>query len=227
MKRKYLRPESFSIEIDGVNMICTSTVSKKDGKGGKYNPIKPPTVSVMILGDKGSGKTTLWNQLKKEHFDPNVYHNTGQVGVETKKIRSGLKTVRIEETKDFGGDDEWVPYYKEALKPNTRIYYLINLEDYNDYKWNEQIKRCKARLKAISVNTILENKEYYNQVSCRIIGTKLDKYETNDELKAAADIKHAIGMSTFKVEGISIKTEVYALNLIKNYSKIKNDIVAL
>lgn len=71
---------------------------------------------LVILGDRGSGKTTLWNGLRGLRTSGGYTQTMGLESVDSFSINANGRQVTIEKGADIGGSDELVvPYYKKLL----------------------------------------------------------------------------------------------------------------
>lgn len=80
--------------------------------------------SIVILGPKRSGKSTLWQGLGGVET---VRVNTQMEPIQSFEItRSNGTKVKISETYDVGGEDYFVGEYGHLIKDGTFIYYLVD-----------------------------------------------------------------------------------------------------
>lgn len=71
---------------------------------------------LVILGDRGSGKTTLWNGLRGLRASGGYTQTMGLESVDSFSINANGRQVTIEKGADIGGSDELVaPYYQKLL----------------------------------------------------------------------------------------------------------------
>jgi len=126
------------------------------------------TRSIVILGMKGAGKTTLWDKLMKK--------TGGKLDTQVEKINSfnisvNGRTVKIESTKDIGGGDDFIRQgiWDSLIKQNSFVYFLIDLNHIDKDEINIRLKKIKA---------ILENKDVdqKKEFGFKIIGTHYDTY---------------------------------------------------
>ena len=79
----------------------------------------PETKSIVILGSKGAGKTTLWNGLQGK-MNPTNYESTGEEEIKSFVFESDSgKEIMIQNTRDYGGDDIWVEYYENLINNSS------------------------------------------------------------------------------------------------------------
>lgn len=137
------------------------------------------TVKIAILGgSKGCGKTELWNQLRGTK---NPKKSTEQTKVDSFVLgkKQNGDEVKVETTKDLGGGDLYVEYYKDIINSNgVFIYFLIDLQTIK-----ENTNEIRARLRKIL--TIIEKGKYDNCGIC-IVGTFYDKYKSDSKDKEDA-----------------------------------------
>ena len=93
---------------------------------GLFGKPTPETKSIVILGHKGAGKTSLWKKLQNEPYEQ---YRATSMAKELKAFQLNLdgKKVTIKDTFDVGGGNEFVcEHYETVLKKDgTFIYYLI------------------------------------------------------------------------------------------------------
>ncbi len=71
---------------------------------------------IVILGDRGSGKTTLWNGLRGLRTSGGYTQTMGLENIESFDIKVNGRTVTIAKGADIGGSEELVgSYYKKLL----------------------------------------------------------------------------------------------------------------
>lgn len=71
---------------------------------------------LVILGERGSGKTTLWNGLRGLRASGEYTQTMGLESVDSFNFNVNGRQVTIEKGADIGGNDELVaPYYKKLL----------------------------------------------------------------------------------------------------------------
>lgn len=137
------------------------------------------TIKIAILGgSKGCGKTELWNQLRGTM---NPQKSTEQTIIDSFVLgkKQNGDEVKVETTKDLGGGDLYVEYYKEIINSNgVYIYFLIDLRTIK-----ENINEIRARLRKIL--TIIKKGKYDNCGIC-IVGTFYDKYKSDSKDKEDA-----------------------------------------
>lgn len=143
------------------------------------------TVKIAILGgSRGCGKTELWNQLRGTK---NPKKSTEQTKVDSFVLgkKQNGDEVKVETTKDLGGGDLYVEYYKDIINSNgVFIYFLIDLLTIKD-----NTNEIRARLRKIL--TIIEEGKYDNCGIC-IVGTFYDKYRGIFGMKDKEDAKNEI-----------------------------------
>lgn len=181
------------------------------------------TKSIVILGTKASGKTTLWNRLKGYKFS-GEYKVTALDKVEKFIIEKAGKAVEIESTKDIGGGDSWVTEYDKIIKKDTFILYLVNATDLIEKAGAQPVRSRIQKIQNIIYNNRLEN------VGFRIYITHTDKFlEKNPDMTDAMLIivmKKYLDLESIKVKN-DVKYEYTAVNLISDsdIDTIKKDII--
>ncbi|MCR5325440.1 MAG: hypothetical protein K6E37_01670 [Bacteroidales bacterium] len=126
--------------------------------------------SIVILGTKYSGKTTLWKELGGiEEVRP----NTNWEPVQSFEInRSNGTKVKISETADIGGEDWAVgDYYGRLIKEDTFIYYLV---DSNDVSLSSKMQRVRSDL--IKIDKIVKEKGIKERIGFKFILTHFYDY---------------------------------------------------
>lgn len=127
------------------------------------------TKSIIIVGRKASGKTTLWNRLRGYNFNKK-YEITALNKIEQFTINRDDKQVIIQATKDIGGDEKWVfTEYEELIKKGTFILFLVDATD----SCSDARSDIRARIQKIQ-NIVYNNK--LDNVGFRIYITHSDEY---------------------------------------------------
>lgn len=111
---------------------------------------------IAILGDRGSGKTTLWNGLRGMRTSGACSQTMGRQIIESFEINVHGRTVTIEKGSDIGGGDDNVrPYYSELLSGGrTVLFYLVSAVDLmtNQKQCSlvnvTRLRRCRGELGA-------------------------------------------------------------------------------
>jgi len=136
----------------------------------KKTPTKE-TRSIVILGTKGAGKTSLWNALRniKEATSATYQEKVSQFDL---KFRD--KTISVEETYDVGGGDSLLSVYESLIKDNTYIYYLFNV---NRQENKEDVKSIDKQIETIS-----EISRHRMGVGLKFIGTHCDECEKDKSI---------------------------------------------
>lgn len=182
------------------------------------------TTNVIILGSKGSGKTTLWLQLQDKFTDKESVKNTDQEIIESFSINVDKKSVKVSSTKDFGGDDFWVEYYNEIINTDgTFIYFLVDL-----LRVEETKEEVRARLVKI-VNVIRE--KGLKDCGCKILATNYAAYQTRGMLKSKGSpqeyVKKTLNINTSRLINLKLDSLIMAVELTDSadIEKIKKEIV--
>ena len=86
---------------------------------------------LAILGDRGSGKTTLWNGLRGKRTSGGYTQTMGLENIDSSDIKTNGRTVTIEKGADTGGGDDYVlPNYSKLLSGSkTVLFYLVSAVD--------------------------------------------------------------------------------------------------
>lgn len=111
---------------------------------------------IAVLGDRGSGKTTLWNGLRGMRTSGACSQTMGRQIIESFEINVHGRTVTIEKGSDIGGGDDNVrPYYSELLSGGrTVLFYLVSAVDLmtNQKQCSlvnvTRLRRCRGELGA-------------------------------------------------------------------------------
>ena len=170
--------------------------------------IKPCQASkIAIFGASGSGKSTLWNQLRGTFVNKGYSPTQGIVTLDSFKIDYNGKKVEIEKSIDFGGKDNIVKYYADAIESGTFIYYLIDLTDVGRFK-----KEIRARLTAIS--KVIDKKGIKESVGLSLVGTHFNQYKLSggDENSARELILEETGLHK-DLKDVSVKDKIIIAEL--------------
>lgn len=156
-----------------------------------FTPAK--ATSIAILGSKGSGKTTLWNQLRGEFEDRDYHPTLGADPINEFTIEhNGVKRT-IKKTVDVSGDDEMVKRYNELIEEGTFIYYLIDLT---------RLKECKREIRSRlqKISKIAKDKNLGEKAGCRLIGTNYRQYKQGGKNRddARHELSKVIGLDSVK-----------------------------
>lgn len=190
-----------------------------------YSTITFKTKHIIILGSKGSGKTTLWSQLQGKILDLAPLP-TDQNKIESFKIKSNGRTVKVPATKDLGGSNDWVNSYESIInKDGTFIYYLVDLKNLHEKKMALEIR---ARLQKIS-NIIKEKK--LNDCGLKLLLTNKKTYHQKLESKFGSPVKYVkekLKMEKFKNLSITIDSYMMPVELTDStdIEKIKDEITS-
>ena len=190
-----------------------------------YSTITAKTKRIIILGSKGSGKTTLWSQLQGKILDL-APTPTDENKIESFKIHSNGRTVIVPTTKDLGGSNDWVNSYESIInKDGTFIYYLVDLKNLHEQKKALEIR---ARLQKIS-NIIKEKK--LNDCGCKLLLTNKKAYSQDFESKLGSPVKYVKEMLKMeKFKNFSIKIDDYMMPVEltdpADIDKIKDEITS-
>lgn len=169
--------------------------------------------SIAILGSKGSGKTTLWDQLRGEFKDRDYYPTEGSDPINEFIIEHNGVKKTIKKTLDFSGDDQMVKRYNELIEEGTYIYYLIDLTMLEKFK-----RETRSRLQVIS--KIAKEKNLGDKAGCRLIGTNYRKYNIQGG-KSRDDARHELCkvIRLDSVKDVNVEDKIMILELTD-----KNDV---
>lgn len=129
--------------------------------------------SIVILGHKNSGKSTLWEALGGI---PEAKPNTSVDKIQSFEItRSDGSVVVISETMDIGGEDEYVPLYESLIKEGSFIYYLV---DATRLEEEDLIRRVRSDL--TKINNVVKNKGISkDSLGIKFLLTHYDNYKNS------------------------------------------------
>lgn len=127
------------------------------------------TKKIVVLGMKGAGKTTLWNSLRGIQGEAKATQIERIREFELTKNNG--EVVKICESYDIGGGDEYVAeYYKTLIERDTFVYFVVRLDQIND---KEVLRKIKARLDRITKSK-KENNIPDNNFGLKFVATHLD-----------------------------------------------------
>jgi energy-coupling factor transporter ATP-binding protein EcfA2 len=127
--------------------------------------------SIVILGHKNSGKSTLWEALGGI---PEAKPNTPVDKIQSFEItRSDGSVVEVSETMDIGGEDEYVPLYESLIKEGSFIYYLV---DANRLEEEDLIRRVRSDLTKIN-NVVKKKGISKDSIGIKFLLTHYDSYK--------------------------------------------------
>lgn len=152
--------------------------------------------SIVILGTKRAGKTTLWEGLGGIET---IRANTSVEPIQSFEItRSDGTKVTISETYDIGGEDDFVGEYGRIIKDGTFIYYLV---DSNEIRSSATMARIRSDL--VKFDKVAKEKSIKN-LGFRFILTHYYDYTKNNPGKSEYDLYRAFlkGLEKSKGRGI-------------------------
>lgn len=185
------------------------------------------SVSVLILGYKGSGKTTLWRQLQGVISNTDEYKTTLMYeNIEGFSFECEGKLRRILKSKDFSGSDDMLgnPVFEcqlsEILQKDTFIYYLIDLNKLNEESEDDILCRIE---KICSI--VREKLRIKDPVRIMFVGTHLNQYLSDNPDKNVHDAKVNLynklsrGIKDFNVDGRFMVAELTDRHHINEFYK--------
>lgn len=139
------------------------------------------TVSIAILGEKGAGKSTMWNYLRGIKGTPQVttISDIEEFVFATKSDGTQLK---IKRTKDLGGGQGFVQGYDDVIVENgCFIFYFMPMDSVKD---KDTIERIKARKDKIY--RLIDEKKL-KACGVRFVLTYADKFRDSEKQKEWED----------------------------------------
>lgn len=125
--------------------------------------------SIVILGTKRSGKSSLWKGLGGIE---QVKANTSLEPVSSFVItRKDSSKVTVSATYDIGGEDEFVANYGTMIKEGSFIYYLV---DSNEVTNPSRMKRIRSDL--VKIDKVVKKKEIEDSFGFKFILTHFFDY---------------------------------------------------
>lgn len=182
----------------------------------KYQ-INKNTKKIVIMGTKGSGKTTLWMQLQGKPFKEDYGQTYSETVEEFIFATKSGRAVKVAKTKDYGGGNEFIPYFKELLEDGTFVILLVDLANLTD----EAKGQTLATLHLLSKTLNLKSKG----AGIKVIGTNFNKFSEGYKSKEVAktELKKFLGLE--KLKRYSIKSlEVIELRNSADIETIKEEI---
>ncbi len=188
--------------------------------------ITKKTKRIAILGMKGSGKTTMWNQLQNK-IQAAPPAATSEEKIESFTIKSDNKKVYVPETKDIGGGDDWVCYYSEIINSDgTYIYFLVDLTNLH-----EKDRALGIRARLLKISSIIKEKRLKN-CGCKILATNKKKYIMSGLEQQYGNpqeyVKKSLKLHTLEKMQIDIDSAILPVELTDedDIMKLKNEITA-
>lgn len=195
--------KDYGLTTENVEKFASSFIS---GVFMLSNTITRNTKNIVILGSKGSGKTTLWNKLR------NINNDTDTTTTDQEKIKQFLvkgsnnRSVNITDTQDLGGDNLWVNNYDKIInKKGTFIFYLVDL-----LNLHEADKKIEIRARLMKISSIIKEKEL-KDCCCQILATNLRRYkELGLQKKYGSAVSYVKKVLKFEtLPQLSMKIEQY------------------
>lgn len=176
--------------------------------------------SIAFFGSKGSGKTTIWKQLKGEFQDKKYQATVEKETINEFTIELNGKKKTIKKSADYPGEDEWVKRYGEIINDKTFIYYLIDLT-----RLEENRQETRSRLQAIG--KVLEDHKI-KKYGITLVGTNFTKYQNEtgfDKSKAKKQLVETI--SPGDIKGVMVEDEILIAELTdkNDVKQIMNQII--
>ena len=172
-------PHVFYIVLILVNIWCMLVRFRLNQKNA---------ASIVILGYKGAGKTTLWKQLKGDTLQE-IRTTLMNEDVDSFSFEYKGSEKRILKSKDFSGDDNVLAseafehHIYEIIQDGTYIYYLINLNKLGE---NGFVEDTLARIEKIT--SIIKKKKIKNsKVGIKLVGTHLKEYLSDNPEKSETE----------------------------------------
>lgn len=180
--------------------------------------INKHTKKIVIMGGVGSGKTTLWKQLRGETLRYEYEPTSGEEDVSkfTFSTKRGRK-IYVEKTKDMGGADDYVKYFRDLLVDGTFVFLLVDLTKLNA----EAHDQIFAMLNMIKRTLNLKSKG----AGLKILATHFNDYSRRNKTREDAkhDVKEFLGHN--KLKKYSDKSiEVVELRDEADIEKVKEEI---
>lgn len=159
------------------------------------------TVSIAILGEKGAGKSTMWNYLRGIKGTPQVttISDIEEFVFATKSDGTQLK---IKRTKDLGGGQGFVQGYDDVIVENgCFIFYFMPMDSMKDEAARTRIKSRKDK-----IYRLLEERKL-KDYGVKFVLTYADKFDANEQREweektcKELDIKREYLLSGSMVEG--------------------------
>lgn len=165
------------------------------------DPDPEKTVSIAILGEKGAGKSTMWNYLRGIKGTPQVttVSDIEEFVFDTKSDGTKLK---IKRAKDLGGGQSFVQNYDDVIVENgCFIFYFMPMDSMKDEAARTRIKSRKDK-----IYRLLEERKL-KDYGVKFVLTYADKFDANEQREweektcKELDIKREYLLSGSMVEG--------------------------
>lgn len=176
--------------------------------------LRKSACTIAILGSKGAGKTTLWQQLSnrykgKDEVRPTLYTEDTDEFI----INYNGELRRVLKSKDYNGDDNAVSSYKDVIQKGTFIFYLIDLTTLEENK-----EETAARLQKIIIDCEMKNLKIFEDVGLHLVATHYNEWKEKNQGKCEQDAKQEL-LSHIDFDDIN------GLNKIKNSKKFLDLII--
>lgn len=169
------------------------------------------------MGTKGSGKTTLWMQLQGKSFKEDYGETISDTIEEFVFTTKSGRKVRVAKTTDYGGDNRFVPYFKELLKEGTFVILLVDLANLTDEAKGQTLAMLKL------INRTLDLKR--EGAGIKVIGTNFNKFSAGTKTKDEAKFELLQFLGIGKLKKYFVKNlEVVELRNPLDIEHIKEEI---
>lgn len=138
------------------------------------------TRNVLILGQKGAGKTTMWNYLRGISGEPQVTQYEHIKAFVFARKKSGMP-LRIASTVDIGGQATFVSNYDHLIESDSHIFFFCRIDSIRS---EVEMRDIRARLDKI--RRVVEAKGV-RTIGLTLVLTYADRYarDVQDEMCAA------------------------------------------
>jgi len=136
--------------------------------GDRYKKEHPE--SIVILGMKGAGKSTLWEKLG----GPKSEMNTEVDAINKFKLKlPSSEKIWVEHTQDIGGQTKRLKMYEGLIKPLTKVFFLVDATELEDDEYVQNICKYLATVRFVfDKNSTSE--DFDNKI--QIVVTHSDEY---------------------------------------------------
>lgn len=186
----------------------------------KITSISTSTKRLVIIGPKGSGKTTIWRSILESH--PEVLEKLGDGGTSITQIpdftiRYNGRDLQIIDSKDIGGGDDFFAnrVVEELKKDDTFILFIFNANNVLQ-EIDSEIKVIQERLEFI--HRMGKFKDHSINGKMLLIGSHIDEALKRDKELSEKNIPdklyQKVGTKYFKqIQGFNIEKHLIAIDL--------------